>query len=362
VRHRQLYEIGCLPSFRLWVYAFLHFYLLLPSLAIALLTAPISNLAAEDAEPNGIQANLAISYGFSGGRFGDNLLSFAHAAWLSHALGVPLVYVPFPFSDRLKLHTHPGVLRADSIAGYDMQPLGAEAEYLKFFNVLSSGRLSHKTVFTLRYYPEAHEQYDAHPQLPQHLYVNWDDPAFIQLLRTYIAPVHSLPKLTLPKDRMTVALHVRKGGDFDPKGWEMSSPLIGPPDTFYIEALKLLHSVVDQPLYVFIFTDHLNPHEILEKMAAAFKGSDIIFDCRQGRPADFMEDFFSMGDFDYLIRAGSNFSLLVSHLFPFKIVVSPMRARQINKNTCVIDRIVFEMGPNNSIKEPLRVILRKEIE
>lgn len=317
-------------------------------------------LAQKPTHENVTRANLAISYGFSGGRFGDNLLALAHATWLSHTLGVPLVYAPFPCSDRLKLHTHPNLLRAKDIEKYDTQSLGNVSEYLRFFKVLLSGDVPTKTVYTLCYYPEALEQYDVHPSLPQHLYVNWDDPAFIQLLRAYIAPMNPLPKLTLPKDRTTVALHVRKGGDFDPVGWEMTSPLIGPPDTFYIEALKLLSTIVGKPLYVFIFTDHLNPSEIREKMAVAFQGSNIIFECRREKPADFMEDFFAMGDCDCLIRAGSNFSFLISRLFPFKIIISPLRARQVDQNTFVIDRILLEMGPHDNMKDPLRVIVRKD--
>ena len=349
MRHHQRYERGECPSLRC--------YLFLPFLVTAML---VGNIWADEVAPNAKHTNLAITYGFSGGRFGDNLLSLAHATWLSHTLGVPLVYAPFPFSDRLKLHTHPDVLRANDIANYDMQSLWTGAEYLKFFKFLSSGDVSRKTVFKLGYYPEALEQYDTHWWLPQHMYVNWDDPVFLQRLRSYIAPVHPLPKLTLPKDRTTVALHVRKGGDFDPKGWETACPLISPPDTFYVEALNLLHSVIDKPLYVFIFTDHLNPSEIREKMAAAFKGTDIIFECRKERVSDILEDFFAMGDFDCLIRAGSNFSLLVSHLFPFKVVVSPLRALQVDQNTIMVDRILLEMGPRDNLKDPMRVILRKD--
>ena len=357
MRYDQLYVKGDCLSLRSYIF--------LPFLVLAMLITVVSNSWAEVVAPSGtqenaIRANVAISYGFSGGRFGDNLLSLAHATWLSHTLGVPLVYAPFPFSDRLTLHTHPNVLREKDISKYDRLSLGTASEYLKFFKVLLSRKLSQKTVFTLGYYPEAQEQYDVHPWLPQHLYVNWDDPAFIQLLRSYIAPVDPLPKLNLPKDRTTVALHVRKGGDFDPKGWEKTSPLIGPPDAFYVEALKLLSSVVDKPLYVFIFTDHLNPSEIREKMAMAFQGSDIVFECRREKVTDFMVDFFAMGDFDCLIRAGSNFSLLVSRLFPFKIVVSPLRARQVDQNTFMIDRILLEMCPHDNIKDPMRVVLRKD--
>lgn len=45
----------------------------------------------------------AITYELNGGRFGDNLLSYSRAKWLSYIYGIPVLYFPFPYADQLAL-------------------------------------------------------------------------------------------------------------------------------------------------------------------------------------------------------------------------------------------------------------------
>ncbi|MDB6081738.1 MAG: hypothetical protein JWO53_1010 [Chlamydiia bacterium] len=305
------------------------------------------------------EPTVAITYGFSGGRLGDNLLSMAHATWLSYTTGLPLIYKPFTHSDRLKLHTNPELLKINQFTAHQKRLLESTQDYLSFFEILHSGRFPHKTVFELSYFPESSWEFTAHPDLPPYMQINWDDPEFIKLLGSLIAPLQTLPKITLPKDRVTVALHIRKGGNFDPPGWEKTSPLKGPPDAFYIDALTYLQKSTPNPLYVYIFTDHRNPSEIKEKIAAAFKDSPIIFECRKGSPPDVLEDFFAMSDFDCLIRSDSNFSLVASKIFPFKTVVSPANVVQKEDGSWIVDRFLVQFGPTDTIKKPLRVVFRK---
>ena len=42
-----------------------------------------------------------VTYTFSGGRFGDNLISYLHAKWVAYRAGVPLLYKPFGYSGML---------------------------------------------------------------------------------------------------------------------------------------------------------------------------------------------------------------------------------------------------------------------
>src|SRR5665213_983093 len=48
----------------------------------------------------------AVTYEFSGGRLGDNLLSYLHAKWISYRHQIPLLYKPFKYSDKLMLDTN----------------------------------------------------------------------------------------------------------------------------------------------------------------------------------------------------------------------------------------------------------------
>ena len=45
-----------------------------------------------------------VTYTFSGGRFGDNLLAYIHAKWIAYRYHIPLLYKPFDCSDQLVLH------------------------------------------------------------------------------------------------------------------------------------------------------------------------------------------------------------------------------------------------------------------
>ncbi|HEV7737800.1 MAG TPA: hypothetical protein VGO47_10580, partial [Chlamydiales bacterium] len=47
------------------------------------------------ANPDSTQA---ITYEFSGGRFGDNLLAYFHAKWVSYKYNIPFFYKEFPYS------------------------------------------------------------------------------------------------------------------------------------------------------------------------------------------------------------------------------------------------------------------------
>src|ERR1700722_18952018 len=47
----------------------------------------------------------AVSYELNGGRFGDNLRSFTQAYWECYKHDLPFLYVPFPGSEELVLHT-----------------------------------------------------------------------------------------------------------------------------------------------------------------------------------------------------------------------------------------------------------------
>ena len=50
-----------------------------------------------------LTAHDGVTYEFSGGRFGDNLLAYLHAKWVAHREGIPLLYKPFPYSSELAL-------------------------------------------------------------------------------------------------------------------------------------------------------------------------------------------------------------------------------------------------------------------
>ena len=55
-------------------------------------------------KPAPVEAPKAVTYDFSGGRFGDNLISYLHGKWVAHVLNLTFLYRPFEFSDKLEMH------------------------------------------------------------------------------------------------------------------------------------------------------------------------------------------------------------------------------------------------------------------
>lgn len=307
-------------------------------------------------------APAAVTYQLKTGRFGDQLLAFSHAVWFSHTLGIPVFYKPFAYSDQLKLHLDPALLREGEFHPRQTYVLNSQQDYLKFFKLLSSDTALEDALFEVPYYPDSTYLYEGRPQA-QYTIVNWKDPEFLQRLRQCISPLKDLQKPLMPKGRMTVALHYRSGGGYDKPGWQQIFPLKGPPDAYYSEALSMLYQVVDRPLYVFIFTDDPKPRKVRKKLSTLFTEEKMVFACREGANShdqNVLEDFFALGEFDCLIRPDSNFSFMAAVLFPFKIIVSPAHHRIDQNKEIVIDQFLFEFAPTDKVKQPIRTILRKE--
>lgn len=273
----------------------------------------------------------AISYDLSGGRFGDNLLAYLHAKWISYKYKIPLLYCPFKYSDQLIL---------------------SEAELLKSFYkanktewlVKNSTKINPNdgTLYMTTWFPESLQEYEPVDHGFFYFNVNWDDEEFIKEVRKLISPRVQLNLLQIPRDKISVALHVRKNSNgFDaPASFEQGQqgktvaqyfddrfPLKCINDNFYINGIKKIHELFKgQSLYVYIFTDDNNPRKIAEKYQRALNEPSIVIDYRHdtnNHEINVLEDFFSMLKFDCLIRSDSHFSLVASKLGNYKVVISP---------------------------------------
>lgn len=290
----------------------------------------------------------ALTYGFSGGRFGDNLIAFSHAAWLAYSMDIPLVYKPFPYSYRLKMDIDPSIKREAEYQQCEQKQLLTAQDYLDFLAAMQHDTTQKKVLYTLRYFPESSYEYDQNVGLAQYIKVDWEDPGFKNFLKKMISPITVGPRKNVDSSKTTVALHVRKGGGFDPQGWEIYSALKAPPDHFYDSALNMLATMLKKPLYVFIFTDHQQPKEIQQRFEEKFKDSDIVFSSDVA-PQDLVHDFFAFEGFDYIIRPDSNYSVMATHLFSYKGMVCPAHYIRPTENTVHIDRIRVKLNPNTGL-------------
>ena len=116
-------------------------------------------------------------------------------------------------------------------------------------------------------------------------------------------------------------------------------PMKFPPDSYYIDQIKKLSLLFDDmPMYVYIFTDHPHPIQILNRYKSAIGKPNILYDCQKNSvpDANLFQDFFAMTQYDCLIRGGSNFSQMVHLIGNFKIIIY-LKDAKWHGNNMVLD-------------------------
>lgn len=255
------------------------------------------------------------------GRFGDNLLAYMHAKWLSlyyarRGYNLPVFYKPFLFSTQLRVH--------------DLERACSRGHLASLSRIISLK--NHKwtelerrsdVLYEIPYFPYDLEK---EPGNWTAFEVDWKDAEFKRELKRVISPRCPLPKFELPTDKITVAIHVRRGGSFEELN--LGFPFKFPDDSYYLEQLKTLDTLFNhRPLYVFIFTDDREPLKILKTFQDYFeKFSHITFDCRHTQTdhnINVLEDFFALTKFDCLIRPDSNFSVCAAKISDYLVEIEP---------------------------------------
>lgn len=267
----------------------------------------------------------AITYEFNRGRFGDNLASYTRAKWISHIFNIPLLYKPFPYSDELALHTTEHLFDKNKIHTFN--------------KVIRLDTLSDNTID--RY---ANNLYVSHWGTKMgSFHENLLDKAFMNIIKQQISPRFIKNEILTKKDRFNVAVHIRNGKIYEPN-CPVHDALRCPPLTYYIEQIKKMAELVQQPLFIHIFTDDSNPKMLLNNIQTHLKHLDIEYNFRlSGNQHDknVVVDFFQMLQFDALIRSGSHYSTWVQRLGNFKITIFPVHASNIN-NVWVIDKVFIK--------------------
>ena len=281
---------------------------------------------------------------YSGGRFGDNILAFAHTLYFSLQNNYELYLIPFHYSDQLILD--------NTIQKYtsDIEKKFKQKMIVKPQNKISISQFQN-TLFVIPYFPEAFIEYTKQ-QWPC-FFIDWENEAFKNELRKLIAPKSKLNLIEPPQDMISVAVHLRKGGGYDDESKIQNSILMYkmPSDAYYINQIKNISILFDNaPMYVFLFTDDQDPQAIAKKYQEIIDTPTITFDFRRENQHDtnVLEDFFSLLNFDILIRPESNFSIMAEKLGDYILVATPLNSFQTQ----------VESGSIN-IKKPLNILRYK---
>ena len=277
----------------------------------------------------------AVTYVDTPGRLGDKLIVYSKAEWISYKHGIPLLYVPLEHFDLFMMHTTDTFYTAKLSCGFKKN-VRLRRGYKNFLIEPDKGIL-----YIVNYY--------------SNITIDWNDRGFLEVLREKIAPIMPVQKICYPEGRVSVAVHVRKGGGFDTPifseqrleefdqnlyvSWKPNTghknrycdckhPFKFPPDKYYVDQIKKIYEILHEtPLYVHIFTDSQKPSRIVEKYKAALAGLDITFSCRgdgESYKNCVIEDLFAMTQFDCLIRSESNFSFFADMLGDYALVAYPI--------------------------------------
>jgi hypothetical protein len=276
-------------------------------------------------------------------RLGDCLCIYARARWFSYKYNIPLLYSPFPYSDFLQLSHQHQLTQKDITVPQ------------KTVRLLSNIHLEpHAGLLYLQY------------GINNATTIPVEDRAFITLLRQELAPLKPLTyDFSIPQDRITIAMHYRRGGGFDgpllsetlltlqqaeklrpilsanprrikitPFNPDQSGkpyadalfPLKFPAHMYYVESLKEIAKIFNQrPLHVHLFTDHSEPETIVKSLQKTLSHLNISFAFRANNNthnANVLEDLYGMQQFDCLIRSGSYFSLWASVLHDYAVLMA----------------------------------------
>ena len=275
----------------------------------------------------------AITWQANGGRLGDDLFSFIRAKWLAYIYNLLLFYPPFPYSDQLMLCEQENIYTQDIPASFStikLLPLKTQNYTInKNDNTLYVCRW--KTI----------------------IYPNWSDMHFMQQLKTAIAPRQKLETISIPDNCISIAVHVRTGGNFaeDNQMLKETHPLRFTPEKILIAQVKRLIKMLnnEKNIYLHIFTDHPQPQKLIKKFKKQLNNPRITFGYREennDHDMNVLEDFFSMMEFDCLVRPQSHFSLFAQRLGKSTIAIFPASVQKTDDGRSEIDVIIIQTRKN----------------
>lgn len=283
----------------------------------------------------------AVTYFVSPGRFGDQILCYLHAKWISYHYGFPLLYKPFLHSEKFALHEKEELWTEEKQACFEQ--VVTHTKNGSFERPLSGSRL-----YFIPFFSDLAEDHVLQPNWTTFA-VDWKDEGFRKVLRELFAPLkeHSFAGVIQDKSYLTVAVHVRKGGGYDFACAHMVWPLRFPPLSYYVECLyKLSLMCPDRPIYAYVFTDDPNPQKIASELEKRLRGMPITIACRSSedqKSSAAIEDLFAMMRFDCLIRSLSNFSLLPTLICDYQVVMTPKHSYWLVLENLTVENYIDEI-------------------
>lgn len=285
---------------------------------------------------------IGVTYELSGGRLGDNLISFMHAKWISYKYNIPLLYRDFEHADAFAFSQKYDLFTNEIEEVSNIRHIGLKRREKKFISV-------YPLYYNVLYFPDCRFEHFGEYVFYNHYFpyfhVDWSDPNFRKELLSDLTSSRQFNLIYPPKGYTSVAVHMRRGGGVDCPHSLTHSPLNFPPDAYYTSQLRrVIDHLEGEKVFVHLFTDDQNPKALVEMLRSTLLDCNIEFgftDPKILRENPVMEDFFSLANFDCLIHAQSNFSVSASKLKKYRVRVCPENYC-VKKGKVIITEITFE--------------------
>lgn len=319
-----------------------------------------------------ISAKSAITFRHNGGRLGDVLLDFAKNFYIAYKYDLDLY-----LDDNL-----PYV--QDFMLDREISRLSEATNQFYFKNLIHNDAQIESGRDYILYNSACYIAVDGVSNLDLfhgHMFqCSIEQPEFGNKIRRFLTPKIDF-SFEFPKDQISVAMHIRKGGGFDhPLASELYRPVTRndnatrtskyqfvdrdqpfkfPPEQYYVDQLIFLHALLEQqPLYVFLFTDDREPQHIVERIQEKLSEhniTNITFDYRKTENAhnlNIIEDISFMSRFEYLIKSGSHYPWIAQMIGNHKAIISPVQYQWEGDYLNIIEaEIIFPDRENHVLKK-----------
>ncbi len=162
----------------------------------------------------------AISYEYCGGRFGDKILGYSHARYLSYITRIPFLSRSssnrdYLISDQLMIDYESFPFQEKSRQYIQVFPIKSSETLAEFFRMLQDPGTP-PTLFMVDYFPSDISEWDLDSSWTTTLVIPWKEEGFANYLRNSLQPRIPIPDFTM-KGRLNVADHMRdlSGADTD---------------------------------------------------------------------------------------------------------------------------------------------------
>lgn len=270
-------------------------------------------------------------------RLGDQLLTYFRAKWQARTTNLPLLLTPFKYADQFSLIDEDPHIGSSFIFNERKEyTRGAESKDLS-------------TLWRILYTPECKYELLNFRWNSEKINVDWDDPAFKELIKASLKPKTDIFTIQPPQGFLSVALHVRTESAMQVDKTSIKQM----PIKFYnhewmVQQLKRLRRLFpEEAIYVYLFTDDLDPANIAAKIQSDWKDPNSVVEWGKNSFLSEQEmlisDFCSFQNFDCLIRPESNFSIMGGKMGNYQCEIFPTSFHFVKKNS-FIDHLEIRFG------------------